>query len=488
MITQNEYNIIVNKNNMLMSQVKNLRETLDYKEEEYDKIRKHIALLEKRVREMCEPILAKDRSEMDLSGKKTWSDTKLLDLISKTEKAYKEHEKERTILLNKLMDDNSQRRDEIESLKQQISIMLNSNEVYSSEEELEKAYTEKKAKEQAKAELPDGAKVETVVINEDEDEEYEEEERKIIEQNLKDNSKTVTGTVYVKQSGKKVRDNKEMANRSANTTLFDLNEHTKRFSDLHWKVLRIIGEGHSRLSVIKEHLTEEEANKVRPVLTELNVVCIAQDKCSTPIVKNFTAYSLTLQGKQIYKHKFGKEPVMSEKDRIRAEHTSLEHGYGIYFLANILKEKSKYMNISIYNRKNPVPITEGTGNQSFIPDIKYEEIVGNKAFKNYIEYETGDCTYDDLCSKLTKMFYCTRYIQIIVANKDVLTTYIDKINKYVAEKESVNPGGLKGKFIRLCSASWFADYQPVSKTNSEKWEVEYNFNEGITPTIINKAI
>lgn len=485
MKTDVEYNTLLNKYNLLLEKTKNLQQTLEYKEEGYSKMRADNSISEKKVRNFCTTILAKDKDETVSEKGGTWGSLGIIELIERTENSYKKNELERNQLLRQLMDRIEMQSNENESLQQQISILLNNqNGNISSMEDLKKEHEKQVATEKAKEKNDLGDNIQTVVV-EEADEEVEEAEMETLNETIIDNSKTMTGSIYINNSQKKKEQIKKSKEKAANHVIVDLYEKTRAFKESHWEILRIIGQGASRVETIREKYSELpncDMSKFKASIFNLKSLCLTTEKCSTPLSPNFVLYKLSTEGAMLYADKFGEKPKRSEVDGIKAEHTTLEHGYSILQVGSLIHDTKNYK-VSIFNRRNPIKIYAGSGNQTFVPDILYCDKETGKN-EMYIEYETGNCNYNDLCSKINKMFYCTNVVQIMVPSKECLKEYTAQVDKYISDKQKKNPDIFKNKKIKICTIKWFANMIQNSKKVPQTWEVDYDFNTSTTPKVL----
>ena len=485
MRTDSEYNTLLNKYNLLIEKTKNLQQTIEYKEKEYSKLRANNAISEKKVRNFCVTILAKDKNETVSEKGGTWNSLDMVDLIERTDASYKKNELERNQLMRQLMDKLELQSEENESLQQQISIMINrGSSGVTSAEELKKLQETQVALEKAKEINDLGDNIQTVVVEEN-DEEVDEAEMESINETIIDNAKTMTGSVYINNSQKKNNKIKNSKKNAKHLAIVDLYEKTKAFKESHWEILRIIGMGASRVETIRDMYSKIpncDMSKFKACIFNLKSICLTSEKCTTPFTPNFVLYELSTEGAMLYEDRFGKKPERSEAERVKAEHTSLEHGYAILQIATMIHDTQNYK-LSIFNRKNPIQINAGSGTQTFVPDFRYSS-VKEPDNEMYIEYETGSCNYNDLCSKINKMFYCTNVVQIIVPSKDCLKDYIAQVDKYVSDKQKKNPDILKNKKIKICTAKWIASILQRTKEIPSTWEADYDFNVSNSPKLI----
>ena len=115
-----EFEILFSKYNIAVAKAKDLQEQLATKQEQWQERNQKIDIIEQNVRELCESILAKDKNEMILGADYSWNQLETLELISKSKRVFREYNAERTNILRKIMDEAEDRREQVESLKEQI--------------------------------------------------------------------------------------------------------------------------------------------------------------------------------------------------------------------------------------------------------------------------------------------------------------------------------------------------------------------------------
>lgn len=475
MVSERDYNILLNKYNIAVARIQELTKQIRDKEEEYSSHNIENERIDKTTREFCEVILAKDRSEMVLNGQYTWAKIPTVELVHKAQKSYNTFNDNRNDLLNRLMGEVEKRGAIIETLKEQLCL---GGSTYT-DKELEQEVKERKAKENAANKGLSGS---NIALIRETDEDVEDTEITELKKEVQNETfmKTTPNGFSIQSAPKKVQAVSEQRKNDLTYVLVNIKKNTEKWKDIHWTILRLLGEGASRYDEILNKAKREDPNysdnNLRNAFKEIGPQVIETTKYATPFTPVFSIYRLTDIGKLLYKDKYDKNVSESEADMIIKEHTSIEHGYGILQLGGALKSHpERYKNISIFNRKKPLKIPNT--NRAYVPDISYESEFNGKTYKNYIEYETGACNEEDLVDKLNKVWYFTKRVQIIVPSQSIAEGYIKKIEKYAQRKEEKNPGGLRGKRILIASAKWFVEH--IVTNNEAHWAYEFDFNSGL---------
>lgn len=158
-------------------------------------------------------------------------------------------------------------------------------------------------------------------------------------------------------------------------------------------------------------------------------------------------YSLSDSGKQLYKIIFSANPVESEKERIRRQHTSLEHGYFIKTVAKELENKGYEVFDSPEDciRRPLMSLEEGDEKLRVEADL-----IINKADTEYIiECEMGTTSDSDMTKKLDKLILVTNVISFIMNNQDSLNKTSAKVDKWITKKGRDNLKGYTFRFTTL---------------------------------------
>lgn len=505
-----EFEILFSKYNIAVAKAKDLQEQLATKQEQWQERNQKIDIIEQNVRELCESILAKDKNEMILGADYSWNQLETLELISKSKRVFREYNAERTNILRKIMDEAEDRREQVESLKEQIIQMkvrggngkskLTLEEL---EEQVEKEAEEKKKQEasvkaskvlspsvqqaaksgklhieQVKADIANGK-----VVVEGQDEDFFDEddvlegatEAKLIGTAIKRNvGAKLTNTSMTSIPSKKEQKFKTDKRKESKQqyTLKLLDEFEDKISDAGWIIMEVIGKfGFSTAKEICEkglELSSDIKNTKSKLTTSLNDLeknhLLFKQKVSTPFAQ-ITVYNFTQDAALIYKNKFGKEAVVSEADRLIAEHDNLVHGYSIRDCARVISNAGFFKKTEIWNRKNNV-IRIQNGVQ-YIPDIV---CIGENGDKLYIEYERDHYEQKSFNVKLNKMLFATPIINFVAPNREICESLCKKMEKWAETKGT--GGNMQNVVLRVTMAkslntnlredkNWAYTYRPT---------------------------
>lgn len=519
MAKDKEYEILFQQYQRAIAKAKDLQEQLDTKNDQWQQRNGDFDIIEKNVRELCEDILAKDNKEMVLGRDYSWATTPVNELILKARKVFKEYNASRTDLMRKIMDTSEDRRDQIESLKEQIIFMktqgVQSGQSELSEDELQeqidKELEEKKKQEQvikdSKSMSPavqqaiksGNLDVSTFheamseggiyVVEEDFDLDDDEivdgqvvrisKEKKLRKEAVEDASKMklTKKSIPITKSKKAINDKKELKKKlDKEYTMNILSDLEKKISEHGWVIIDVIAKyGHSKANVIIEQaLLEAEKSglktsksRMRTNLTDLsNIGILKKEPVHSPYTK-FFAYSLTTEGARIFKAKYNEEPILSEMDRIIAEHDNVEHGYGIKEVSERIVQSECFETVEIWNRKNNV-ITI-SGNITYIPDIVCTSKNGEHT---YIEYELNNYGQRQFNIKCNKINACTNTINFIVPDRVKAEQIMEKLVKWAETKPKdgkmrhvivrvTTAGALNGEIDLTLHESWMYTYRPA---------------------------
>lgn len=507
-----EFDILYNKYNIAIAQVKDLQEQLTTKQEQWAKRNEDFDIMEKNVRELCESILAKDPNEMVLGKDYSWATIPVFELVIKSKKVFKEYNDKRTDVMRKLMDELEDRRNQIDSLKEEIVTIktMGSSAQTVSEKEIreqieknnEKRIEQEKVKtasksmsvsvqkalkndtldiQMVKESLKDGK---AVIIEDDMDDEPISEgtkiEDKVRKEGIKDGKKSkLTPTSIPSSPSQKIikarREAKIKEDRDYTVNL--LSEMESKLTDIGWTAVRIAGEtGISNMNELIEELRREmeengsivsQATARRTIVDASNIGMFTKENVVTPFGM-FHVVSLTADGARCYKRRFKKDIVTSEHDRLIAEHDNITHGYSIKLVADLIKETECCKEVEIWNRKKNAIKVSGN-NITYIPDITCTLENGEHM---YIEYELGHYTQSEFNTKNNKMFTATNHINYIVPNKNDAIKMMEKLVAW--SKTLPTNGKVRHLVIRVTTAgavrgqdltknaNWMFTYKPSS--------------------------
>lgn len=158
-------------------------------------------------------------------------------------------------------------------------------------------------------------------------------------------------------------------------------------------------------------------------------------------------YSLSETGRQIYKILFSANPVESEKEKIRRQHTSLEHGYFIKTVGKELENKG-YEVFDSPEDCVKIPLVANNDDDS---KLRVEaDLIIKKADTEYvIECEMGTTSDSDMNKKLDKLILVTDTISFIMNNQESLNKTLTKVDKWITKKGRDNLKGYTFRFTTL---------------------------------------
>ena len=143
MPSEESYKKLYSQLNIAMAKCRDLKEQLSQREEQWKQRDEEIEITRKLVRELCEMILAKDSSQMELGKSHSWRDIPVDDLIRSSKNVFKTYNANRNDILQKLADVAEDRRIEIEQLKEDLERMKEER-MYNTGGQVEENKTQKK--------------------------------------------------------------------------------------------------------------------------------------------------------------------------------------------------------------------------------------------------------------------------------------------------------------------------------------------------------
>lgn len=474
MASNSDYEILLNKYNIAIAKAQDLQEQLQTKQKQWEKRDADFSVVEKVTRELCEDILAKAPKEMVLGRDYSWSSVPIVELVNKSKGVLKTYVENQISFMRKIMDQSEWRRQEIESLQEQISIMKTQPGTLNiSQEDLKKQIEAEKVKEKAVATMPKktkelvkNGKAEIVIdgydqIDPDEEDLYD----GVAEANAK--VQITPKSVPVTQSRKQAEQKKKRKEEKSKAHMIDLAEYEKKLDEVGWNLIRLMG--NTGISVYKDIESEMfkkdpsvTSNKLRSCMGVLTSIGIThREEVSNPLRGKMYVYHLTDMGARLYKDKFNKIPVTSEMDILTAEHDNCIHGYGIKFIADMMRESNAYQSVSDRNRKNPITISDGV---SYVPDIICTDKNGHKI---YFEYELVNHTQTNFNGKCNKMTSVTDTLNFIVPNREAVDKLGEKVKKWIENRGNVS---LKHITVRVTSAYQIKD---VDLSLDKNWKLVF---------------
>lgn len=482
MIDDKSYEAILNKYNILVSKYNNLIEEMGERNSKWVSLQESWNTTDKKIRDLCEMILSKDRDEVNGNDKTyTWRSVTTDDLIEKSKTSYEKYNSNRNKLMRHMSEMIADRTEEIENLKLQIMQIMNRGvEGYEGPIEAEEKDDEILTSRVKTSEPVDTSKCKIYTVKDDDldlvsgEESELVEEAKMGEKIIGTKIKALASSIGASPSRKEAGILDKARKTSKLSHVADLNKIIEKINDEQWELIRLIGvDGVCRYPALQEK-TGLADSKVRTNLTVLTSSGITDtEQTSTPFVSKIMIYSLTDIGRRIFEHHFHKQVVLTEAEKIIAEHDNLCHGYAIVQIGEMIAATEGYSEVSTFNRKKAIKFKDSKG--SYIPDIIYR--CGK--FINYIEYERGHHTQSDFSAKCNKMIQVTRFLQFVVDKQDTL----DHVSAQVKDwAEAKGVGKIKGCRVKICTARYLKE--TVLTNSSAKWQIEYDFNNGTTPVRI----
>lgn len=489
MITDKEYNSLLNMYHRSVAEVKDLREQLSEKEKAWGSAQKATKTTEKHIRELCEDILAKERMEMRLGEEYSWSMVPINQLIQNAKKAFLEYNAKRTSIMMKLLDEMEERREEVESLEMQLERVMRSRNM--SAEELKKEQEEEKkavnrevaakkiANKQVRDALLDG-QIEAIITEDSDDISELDLVNQLIEESghltPMANSVPVTPQKEIVEAVKKKR-----TAMKKKLYRINLSDYEKKMNAISWNVLELIGkEGMSTHLPMEERLIADSKgdftkSRIRMTIRGLiSMEILEEEKVNIPLKPKMTVYSLTDMGATLFEEKYEKAPVLSEAEQIIAEHDNLIHGYGIKTLADLIREFGIYDEVCDFNRRHPIILQDGN---TYIPDL----LCKKKEKKDYFEYERGHHTQTDFNRKCNKMTKVSRFLNFIVPNKEALEKIMKQVEGWVTSRGINTLKNIKVRITTVPAIKHLEGTENLSLRNDKSWQIVYDFNHGKEP-------
>lgn len=474
-----EYETLLSQYNILVAKHRDQSEQMRVKTEQMAKYEAEHDIIEKHARELCEMILAKNRSEMVLGNNRTWHSFSTDELIAKAKQGFVAYNQEKTEVLNKIMSIAETRGQELDSLKDQIARMMVSGNVaaMSAEQMLQLAKEESQRKaaiEKTPAATQAAIKAGTVTCVIEEEGDVDEEETEAIQHmmNIGTEARLSSAKAAVRRSEKKVELIKNAKQNSILLHSVDLNEITKEWNEIQWFIVEQMGRtGISRVKDITglciSHFGANQKTAIQRSLYRLKDQRVVDYLAITlPHSKKLTLYFLLDGGKLIFERQFSATPAPSEIDKVVREHDNPEHGFGIMDLKTVLEEKEKYESVSAYTRNKPFDVSIGGRAYQYIPDL----ICKTKKFTDYYEYEVGKTAQTDFNLKCSKMCQVTKYLNFVTPNQSSAKHVKSQVDAWI---ESRGVKSLKGITVRISTVEILAQ--------QDKWLVIYTLSSGAEP-------
>lgn len=528
MANESEYNTLLAQYNRLVARFRDLSQQCEERQEKWHELEKGYRTNESVARELCELILAKNPEEMVLGKEYSWSKLPFMELVRRSKIAFEKYNDERTELLQRIQAQSEERRITIESLQTQLAQKMQHDKdmaklrAEANGEELESASVDENTGEISEpapapaqqpvedspapeAPIPEQTlkrvsyktqqaarkgEIDVCILEEDEDITRVDIEQQAAAARMSQAISVEKQGYKIAQSEKKRKVMKEVKRQEEQRLVqVDANDVVRRMNDRQWYILEVIGttgmcEGTEIMEYAREHFPEgsdklpESAIKYA-MKTMTDTGCLIADmSVNHPLKSRFAVYSLSDIGKRIYTDHFGKEPVLSERDRLIAQHDNLEHGIGIKYLKSILEKSGKYDLVSMDRKENTMVLDD---NAKYIPDIKVtgKTARGNHPFVAYFEYERGTHSQSDFNVKLNRMAKVTRVLNIVCPNALTVEDLIKKTQKWVELR-----GGrekLSNLSVRITTLTRLNGQTDVN--NDENWQAVFRFKTSSEPIL-----
>lgn len=454
------YQVLKGKYAMALSSIRELEQERDDANTKIQTMNEERAQLDKSTKYLCETILKKEREK---EGEVPWFKLPLPQMIDQAQASLENYFPSMQKLYEKLMKINGERTETIADLNIQIDKMKESHKKELSEQAAYKDKIIESLKEKLKTGKLDDEDIEKVVSSvspsvasgdiEDidmdaSDMSFEEEDTDNMADVIAESATPfhesnefrakVKKSPPVKNAPKTKAETKKAVEKAAKIQENEASKAAKKLTDTQKITIRFMGEtGASSLPELVHHAEQKFPND--PVKSRMNTgmqaltrkdkcgegqwpgELVEPVKCSVPGSPNFSLYRLTSLGRDVYTHLFGKEAVEPEMNVILRNHGTLEHGYGIKKIAEMMKEAKyvKKVKAEVIYMTRAKEYTVKTGEKSsYIPDIVLVYTGRNgKEVREYYEYETAKCNESNFFAKCNKMASFTRMINIIVPGK-----------------------------------------------------------------------
>ena len=487
MVSPKEHEALQNQYYIAIAKAQDLQEQLRARQKQWEQRNRDFDVTVKLARELCEGILAKDPKEMVLGADYSWDDIPVNELILKARKVFQEYIESRKDFMGKIMDISEERRQAVESLKEQLELLMarQGASSVSEEESGSQGGQEKKGQKiQQKADaVPEEIKTDAdsgkleVLMDEQDDFDFTEEE--LYKDIAKINARTqiTPKSVPVTESKRRLEHKARRKENAMKAHVINLKEYEEKLDETGWMVMESIGkEGVSTYSDIEASVLKKEpditANKIRVSIGILfNIGLIHKEPVKNPLKGTFYIHQLTAMGSQVYKDRYGLPPIPSEMDKIMAEHDNCVHGYGIKFVAEVLRENGEFQDVCDANRKNPIDLGGGS---SYVPDIVCTDKNG---LKMYIEYECANHTQTNFNAKCNKMCKASPLLNFIVPNRMAADKMMRLIGNWI---ENRGAKSLRHVTVRVTGA-----FQLKGRTLSDNrnWKIVYQPERSREPHI-----
>ena len=186
---------------------------------------------------------------------------------------------------------------------------------------------------------------------------------------------------------------------------------------------------------------------------------------------------LTPFGVGMYCSHFKKKPEDVKQnlwDKLKAQHDNLEHGYGIYLLANLLKKTEIFADVQMFDIP-AIELSKTNKGSKYKPDIICTEQNNEKM---YIEYERDNHKQSDFSDKCSKMKRVTNTLNFVIPNKQAVDGMTAKIKRWIMEYGQQR---LTGITIRLTTFGNIDENTDLRQDSN--WDYVWHAWKSMEPTI-----
>ena len=491
MARDSEYDKLASKYKRMKDRCAYVEETLREKEKAWAEIEERYKITDKLARDLCEIILSKDNSQAVLGKERTWGDKSTQELLNDTKESYADYCKVRTDVITELQNEAKLHGNEADLLEAAVKDLLQQGglDKNSTQKAINDILNGKTLTHVINKLIPDpvlasdGTQV-SISANEEMDNGEAELYELMAKEGMKD---LITNSqVTIKESRRRKEQKTAIREKIAADTKFlgDIEEMSAQIEGgFKWVIVQALGSsGESRTDGIVSAAAEidmsvkagkgEASSTFWRDLKELVTAGVVQmESVKTPLSRGRKLYKLTSLGERMYANRFGSEPKVSEMDRVKSEHTTYEHGYGIVEAAELIREMRCYKEVRDFNRKNAIKLDNG---REFVPDIAGKKGDGQW---EYFEYELGTHKQDALNGfndKCDKMMKASKLMNFIVPNQPAAGEIREKVDAWLDKRTAFR----KGAKIRITTSRILKDHDV---RDEDCWLIIYDLDHGKEP-------
>lgn len=300
--------MLLSQYNLLLSRYKELEERYREQLTQWSERETYFKKIEQASRKLCEAILVKDSNEMVLGSNYSWRNLATDEMIHKATNSFRDYNKNRTKLMQQIMDLAESRRFQIESLEDQIAQFIsgdNPHGLATSTEEIVAQAEKKRDIEAAKDRAPnmvksaaESGKVQLIIEDADEIEIEGEmtQVKDLMDKN--EQAKLTSHSIPVQESSKKKKKMKKAKDDAIMAHVVDLHVYEERMTDSMWTILHVIGAyGLSKYPEIEAKVlegTDLRKTKIRSSMQALfKMDAVTQEVLNLPLSPKCFVYKLS---------------------------------------------------------------------------------------------------------------------------------------------------------------------------------------------------